>query len=211
MAKNIFWDLDGTLTDSSEGITKCAALALEHYGKTGYEKEQLLCFIGPPLRDTFPAFGIPKDEVENAIKIFRGRYTTVGKFENTPYDGIKELLLRLKAEGHQLFVATSKPEDTAKQILDKFDLTKYFEEICGATNDGTRDSKESVIAYLLDKIGSVDDVLMVGDTDFDVLGAAAHGIKTVGVAWGFGDNESMLKAGAIAVAKDMEQLYQLVK
>lgn len=209
--KNIFWDLDGTLTDSSEGITKCAKLALDHFGITQYEPSELKCFIGPPLRETFPKYGVPEDRVEEAISVFRGRYTTVGKFENKPYEGIIELLTALKEEGYKSYVATSKPEVTSLQIMEKFDLTQYFEIICGATMDGSRDTKDEVIKYLLGKTGGMKDVIMVGDTSFDVLGAAECGIKTIGVSWGFGSTDEMLAAGAVGIADSMEQLHQMIK
>lgn len=211
MAKNIFWDLDGTLTDSSEGITKCVKLALDHYGQNDYTLDDLRCFIGPPLRVMFPKFGVPAGKEDEATDIFRSRYNTVGKFENKPYEGIRELLGRLKAEGFKSYVATSKPEITAKQVLDKFELTEYFELVCGATMDKSRDSKEDVIRYLLGRIGDVDDVVMIGDTHYDVTGAAAHGIRTIGVNWGFGSRESMEEAGAIAIADTMDKLYELIK
>ena len=222
MIKNLFFDLDGTLTDSSEGITKCAKLALEHFGITGYELSELTAFIGPPLRDSFPNHGIAESDVEEAIKVFRGRYNTIGKFENVPYDGIKSVLERLKNSGHRLYVATSKPEVTAVQILDKFDLSQYFEIICGATMDGGRDSKESVIKYLLENISKdnnsilkdddfLNDVVMIGDTKFDVIGASVFGIKTIGVTWGFGTAEEMIEAGAIKIVDNVDQLYDAVK
>jgi phosphoglycolate phosphatase len=134
----------------------------------------------------------------------------VGKFENAPYPGIHQLLEKLKAQGHRLFVATSKPEETALEVLHKFELAQYFEVICGATMDGSRVHKADVIAYLLDKIGTPENILMVGDTDFDVAGAAAHGIKTIGVSWGYGKVSSMEQAGAIAIAHSMDELEQLI-
>lgn len=210
MSKYIFFDLDGTLTDSSEGITKCVHMTLVHYGITEYEPDQLRTFIGPPLRVTFPAYGVPESEVENAITLFRSRYLTVGKFENKPYEGIRELLAVLKEEGNHLFVATSKPEKTAKEILDKFDLAKYFEEICGATMDGKIDSKEDVIRYLLSKIDNSTETVMVGDTKYDVIGANAFHIPTVGVAWGFGTEEEMREAGAKAIVETMEELHTIL-
>ena len=221
MFKYIFFDLDGTLTDSSEGITKCAKLALEHFGINGYELSDLTSFIGPPLRDSFPKYGVPADKVEEAIEVFRGRYNVVGKFENKPYEGIPELLNMLMTNGFRLFVATSKPEITAKQIMDKFDLTKYFEVVCGATMDGSRDSKESVIRYLLDTINAesagelskediLKSVIMIGDTEFDVVGAMAFGINTIGVSWGFGSAEDMLNAGAISIVDTMDDLYKKI-
>jgi len=109
-----------------------------------------------------------------------------------------------------LFVATSKPETTAVEILYKYELAQYFELICGATLDGTRSHKADVIAYLLNKIGSQEHAIMVGDTEFDVLGAAAHGIPTIGVAWGYGKVAAMEQAGAMAIAHTMEELLNFI-
>ena len=206
----VLFDLDGTLTDSGEGITKCAQLALRHFGIQVEDRRQLRCFVGPPLRESFPKFGIPQDQVEKAIELFRGRYLTVGKFENVPYPGIEELLKRLTAQGHRLFVATSKPETTAVEILEKFGLSGYFERICGASMDIGRDTKEAVIAYLLDLTGNLTDLVMVGDTAYDVIGAAAHGIPTIGVSWGYGDVAEMKEAGAAAIADSPKELEQIL-
>lgn len=207
--KSLFFDLDGTLTDSSEGITKCAQLALRHFDIPAEELSALRVFIGPPLRESFPKFGVPESRVEEAVEVFRSRYNVVGKFENRPYDGIRELLGHLKQEGYRLFVATSKPEVTAKEILQKFDLAKYFEIICGATMDGQRDSKESVIQYLLSQIDG-ENALMIGDTAYDVNGANVFGIPTLGVTWGFGSREEMLEAGAIGLVDTPEALYHAI-
>ena len=208
--KAIFFDLDGTLTDSGEGIINCATLALEHFGIPVPSREEMGVFVGPPLDQTFIKFGIPAEKTQEAIDVFRSRYLVVGKFENTPYPGIRELLEKLKSQGHRLFVATSKPETTAVEILHKFELAQYFEVICGATLDGTRVHKADVIAYLLGKIGTPEDILMVGDTEFDVTGAAAHSIKTIGVSWGYGKVAAMEQAGAVAIAHTMEQLEQFI-
>ena len=204
--KAIFFDLDGTLTDSGEGIINCATLALEHFGLPVPTREEMRVFVGPPLDQTFIQFGVPADKAQEAIDVFRSRYLVVGKFENTPYPGIRELLEALKQQGHRLFVATSKPETTAVEILNKFELSQYFELICGATFDTNRVHKADVIAYLLGKIGSVENVLMVGDTEFDVLGAAEHGIDTIGVSWGYGKVSAMEQAGAAAIANNMDEL-----
>ena len=206
----VLFDLDGTLTDSGEGITKCAQLALDHVGSHIEDRTQLRCFVGPPLRESFPKFGVPENRVEEAIAVFRSRYLTVGKFENVPYSGIAELLGRLKAHGHRLYVATSKPESTAVEILDKFELSPYFTRICGASMDSGRDSKEAVIAYLLELEGCREKTVMVGDTAFDVIGAAAHQIPTIGVSWGYGDVGAMLEAGAVAIAHSTEELEALL-
>lgn len=206
----IFFDLDGTLTDSSEGITKCAQLALGHFGIHIEDRTTLTDFIGPPLRETFPKRGVPADRVEEAVSKFRQRYLTVGKFENAPYPGIRQVLETLKEKGHRLYVATSKPEETAIEILTKFQLASYFDLICGADMAGLRDEKDKVIAWLLSQIPREETILMVGDTAFDVLGAKAHNIPCIGVTWGFGSRESMEKAGAVRVANTMEELMDSI-
>ena len=208
--KAIFFDLDGTLTDSGEGIINCAILALEHFGLPIPSREAMRVFVGPPLDQSFIKHGVPADKTDEAIRVYRSRYTTVGKFENFPYPGIPEMLAALNSQGHRLFVATSKPEGMSVEILEKFELAQHFELICGATLDGTRSRKEDVIAYLLNKTGQMENVIMVGDTKFDVLGAKEHGIPTIGVSWGYGTVEDMVSAGATAIADTPAQLLDLL-
>lgn len=207
-SKCILFDLDGTLTDSGPGIINCAIATFHKYGIPIPDDTTLRTIIGPPLRDTFARFGI--DDVDGAVTYYRSHYNVTGKFENEPYPGIHELLKRLRADGHRLFVATSKPEHMAVDILEHFGLAPYFEVICGATADGIRDKKSAVIAYVLEQIGTKEPVIMVGDTVFDVEGAAEHGIPTVAVAWGYGVVEDMKKAGAAAVAATAEELYAIL-
>ena len=207
--KAILFDLDGTITDSGEGIMNCATFALEHFGLPVPDRTTLRQFVGPPLRDTFIKFGVPADKAEEAISVYRSRYLPIGKYENIPYPGIYELLEKLQNEGHKLYIATSKPESTSVDILNKFELSKYFERICGATMDGSREEKSQVIAYLLETTGAKN-AIMVGDTAFDVIGAASHGIPTIGVSWGYGEIADMEKAGAKAIAHSMDELYSLL-
>lgn len=211
MGKTILFDLDGTLTDSGEGIINCAILALKHFGLPIPERETMRVFVGPPLHKTFVEFGVPEDKADEAIEVYRSRYTTVGLFENTPYPGVEDLLKTLKGQGHRLLVATSKPEEMSVRILEKFGLSHYFDRICGASMDRSRVCKEDVIAYLLSTCDPGEDVVMVGDTHYDVEGAAAHGIPTIGVAWGYGTVEAMEHAGAKAIAYSMEELLNLLK
>ena len=210
-AKAVLFDLDGTLTDSGEGIINCAVFAMERLGIPVPPREELGVFVGPPLWDTFRQFGVPADRVDEAVEIFRSRYVPIGKFENTPYSGIRETLEALRAQGRKLYVATSKPEVTAREILEHFDLSRYFAEICGATVDKTRTSKEDVIAYLLSLDACRENSVMVGDTAFDVIGAAAHGIPTIGAAWGYGKTEDMVSAGAAAIARSPEDLLRIIE
>lgn len=210
MAKTILFDLDGTLTDSGEGIINCAIMALEHFGCPIPDREEMRSFVGPPLHESFIRHGVPADQAEEAIRIYRTRYIPIGAYENEPYPGVRELLEALTALGHTLYVATSKPEEMSVKILQHFDLAKYFKMICGATMDTSRSSKEDVIAYLLQLNGRADNMVMVGDTKFDVIGAKTHGIPCIGVSWGYGKAEEMLDAGAVAIADTMEQLEQLL-
>lgn len=207
----ILFDLDGTLTDSGEGIMNCAAAALTHYGIHVTDPRELRRFVGPPLRDTFARYGIPAEQLEGAIARFRERYWTTGKYENFPYPGVPEALAALQQEGHRLFIATSKPEHLAIEVLQYFHMDQYFEHICGATADASREKKDQVIAYLLDTIGRDGPMVMVGDTDLDIKGAAAFGIPGIGVAWGYGEVAEMRAAGAVAIAQDAEQLLTLLR
>ena len=211
MKKAILFDLDGTLTDSGEGIINCAQYAFQQMGYPVPPREEMGVFVGPPLWDTFEKFGIPKERTDEAVQIFRSRYVPIGKFENTPYPGIRELLEALGAEGSLLYVATSKPETTAVEVLEHFDLARYFDRICGADLEKKRNSKDAVIAYLLNMTGSDAEMVMVGDTEYDALGAAAHGIPTIGVSWGYGDVAAMEKAGAKAIANSTEELLEMLR
>lgn len=204
--KTILFDLDGTLTDSGEGIIKSSALALEHFHIPVPDYDTMRQFVGPPLHETFIKFGVPDDQADLAVEIYRSRYNTVGKFENTPYPGVYDMLQALKERGYSLLVATSKPEDLSIEILEKFALAVYFDRICGATLDRSRTCKEDVIAYLLNETPDKENMVMVGDTVFDILGAGSHGIPAIGVSWGYGSVEEMKKAGAVAICNTMQEL-----
>ena len=209
--KCIFFDLDGTLTDSGEGIINCAIYALEQLGLPVPPRESLRFFVGPPLHESFPKVGVPADKVEEAVTLYRKRYVPIGKFENVPYPGIREMLQQLTEQGHRLFVATSKPEGLSVEILNHFGLASYFELICGATTDTSRSKKADVIAYLLNQLPDASHTIMVGDTAYDVIGAKEHGISTIGVSWGYGNVQEMESAGAVAIANDPAQLLELLK
>ncbi len=208
--KTILFDLDGTLTDSGEGIINCAGLALERLGLPVPDRDTMGVFVGPPLRDSFLRFGVKPEDVETAIEIYRSRYVPTGMFENTPYEGIHQVLAALRDAGHKLVLATAKPESMAVAIVEKFELAEYFDLLCGASMDSSRDSKDKVIGYVLEKTGTDGQIIMVGDTAYDVTGAAAHGIPTIGVSWGYGSVEEMRAAGAIAIADTPAQLLELL-
>ena len=208
--KAILFDLDGTLTDSGEGIINCAAMTLERFGLPVPSREAMRVFVGPPLHETFIQFGVPADKADEAIAIYRERYVPIGAYENTPYPGIHHLLDTLQSEGYRLYVATSKPEGMSVKILEHFDLAKYFVKICGAATDRSRSTKEAVIAYLLEETGEAGNMVMVGDTVFDVLGAKALGIPCIGVSWGYGEIEDMHCAGAVGIAHSMDELLSML-
>jgi phosphoglycolate phosphatase len=182
----VIFDLDGTLTDSAEGIVTCFLHALGHIGAPVPEGDLAAQIVGPPMDDTFYAMGLG-ESAEEAIAAFRAEYGARGWAMNTLFDGIANLLGDLRAAGVRLAVATSKLEPTAQRILAHFGLDQHFEVIAGASPDGSRKSKEEVLAHALVQLQPLPErVLMVGDRSHDVDGAAAHGIDTVVVGWGYG-------------------------
>ena len=207
----LLFDLDGTLTDSTEGILKCLVNAVE---KMGFEvPEDTNKFLGPPIRQSFAEFiGMNEEQIDEAVRIFRERYSTVGLFENRVYEGIPEMLERLKNGGKRLMVATSKPEVYAVRILERFGIAPYFEIVGGAELDGSRDYKHEVIEYVLAKANITDRsrVLMIGDRRQDVLGAHKTGLKCMGILWGYGSIEELDEAGADYIAETPQQVTDLL-
>lgn len=181
----VIFDLDGTLTDSAEGIVASFLHALGHIGAPVPEGDLVARIVGPPMDDTFRA--MLDEDAEQAIAAFRAEYGSRGWAMNTLFDGIEQLLADLRGAGVRLAVATSKLEQTARRILAHFGLDGYFEVIAGASPDGSRKTKEEVLAHALAALRPLPErVLMVGDRSHDVHGAAAHGIDTVVVGWGYG-------------------------
>jgi len=205
MMKNystLLFDLDGTLTDSTEGILKCLVHAIKQMGFEVPEDTNI--FLGPPIRQSFAEFcGMNAEQVDEAVRIFRERYSTTGLFENRVYDGIPGMLERLESGGKRLMVATSKPQVYAVRIFERFGLSQYFEIVGGAELDGTRDYKHEVIEYVLAQAGITDrsSVLMIGDRRQDVLGAHKTGIECMGILWGYGSVEELTEAGADFIAE----------
>lgn len=207
---NILFDLDGTLVDSGEGVLKCAELGLRHCGLPIPSPAEMRTFVGPPLKESFMRFGCTEQQADEAIAVYRSRYTTVGKFELFVYPGIENLLRRLKAAGCKLYVATSKPETVSVEILEHFGLASYFDCIAGAALDQSRSTKSEVIAYLLSQAGDLSGALMVGDTAYDVIGAAHHGIPCAAITWGYGTVESLEAAHPAAMVDTPEALLALI-
>lgn len=213
MSQIILFDLDGTLTDSAEGITKSVQYALQHFGVDEPDLEKLKCFVGPPLKEQFMKYcHMPQRQAETAVAVYRERYAKTGIYENQLYEGIPELLDMLKKEKKILCVASSKPEIYVRRILEYFQIDQYFDEIVGANMDGTRTQKEDVIEEALLRLHASDsreDVLMVGDRSHDVEGALKCGIQCIGAAYGYGGASELAKAGAIYIANSVEELKVL--
>ena len=207
---SILFDLDGTLVDSGEGVLKCAELGLRHFNLPIPSPEEMRTFVGPPLRDSFIRFGCTPEQAEEAIAVYRSRYTTVGKFELFVYPGIEKLLADLTDAGCKLYVATSKPETVSVEILNHLGLAKYFTYIAGAALDKSRGTKEEVIAYLLEQVGDLEGALMVGDTAYDVIGAERHGIPCAAISWGYGTVESLEAAHPAVIVDSTDELLAFV-
>lgn len=213
MYQTILFDLDGTLTDPGEGITNSVAYALEKFEIKNEDRSQLYKFIGPPLKDSFMEFyGFSEEDSLKAIAYYRERFREKGMFENKVYDGIVELLSKLQKAGKKLIIATSKPEEFTLTILKHFDLLQYFDFVAGATMDGSRSEKEEIIHYALEhcQIGNLDETVMVGDRKFDILGAKANGIDSIGVLFGYGSLEELEMAGVTYIADSPEMVEELV-
>ncbi len=209
--KYILFDLDGTLDDPFEGITKSVEYAMKKFG-VSCNREELKCFIGPPLTDSFMNyFGLDEKNAKLAVEYYREYYRPTGIFEVSIYDGIPELLERLCEHGCELILATSKPIVFADMILEKFDLKKYFTATFGSELDGTRVKKDEVIAYALDS-HPIDKTcaIMVGDRRHDVEGAHANGLPCIGVTFGYGDRDEHVACGAEYIADSISELEAII-
>lgn len=212
MYNAILFDLDGTLTDPKEGITKCVQYALLKSGIDEPDLDKLLCFIGPPLIDSFQMFySLTREEGEKAVEYYRERFSDIGIYENKLIDGIPQLLDSLKKQGKIIALATSKPHIFAKRVLDNFDLTKYFDIIVGAEFDGTRNEKKDVIDEVLRQLPQNSTPIMVGDRRQDVIGAKECKVPCIGVKFGYAEENELEDAGADYIARTVDQLYELLK
>lgn len=214
----LLFDLDGTLTDPGIGITNSVMYALKTFGIIEHDRTKLYPFIGPPLLNSFMEFyGFDEPKAEEAVTRYREYYRDKGIHENLVYNGIPELLKRLKAEGEIILLATSKPETFAKQILVHFDLMQCFTIAAGSDFEQTRNTKSKVIAYALDMYAQMsgsniqalkESAIMIGDRSYDIEGAKENSILSVGVLWGYGSREELEKAGADSVIETPEDLFR---
>ena len=205
----ILFDLDGTLSDTSEGVTKGVQIALREFG-IEEDRSNLRKFIGPPLQYSFGNYyGFEGEKLDRVIAIFREYYMGGGMFENTPYEGLHELLDRIHADGKVLAVATSKLETAAVEVLTRNGLARHFDMICGATADGKRISKTDVLEEFFRRAGNPDKsrVVLIGDTKFDAKGAIDLGIDCIGVLYGFGTREELEECGVTCIADTVGDIY----
>lgn len=208
------FDLDGTLTDPKEGITKSIQYALSSLGIEERDPDALCAFIGPPLQRVFAeSYGMNSKETERAISKYRERFSAEGIFENEVYPGVDEMLASLKADGACICLATSKPTVYAERILDHFGLSRHFDQVVGSELDGTRSAKTDVVREVLSRLEWVDlaDCVMVGDRGHDAEGAKACGIDAVGVLYGYGSREELVESGAKLVVGTVNELGDLLR
>ncbi|WP_242272376.1 HAD family hydrolase [Bacillus cereus group sp. BfR-BA-01310] len=209
MYKIFLFDLDGTLTDPKEGIINSVLYALEKMGIEEGKISELDSFIGPPIQQSFAErYNMSEIEIEQAVVYFREYLKKSGLLENKIYDGIPTLLQELKDAGNRLYVATSKPTVFAKQVIEHFQLTLFFEGIVGSNLDGTRIKKEEIIAHILQTNEELkkEEVVMIGDRKHDIIGANNNEIASIGVLYGYGSEKELSEARATYIVKDVEEL-----
>ncbi len=211
--KYILFDLDGTVTDPYMGITNSILYSLRYYPEiTPPEREALKVFIGPPLADKYSEFfGLSEEESKLAVEHYREYYRPTGIFENEVYGGIPELLRKLRTKGKKVYLATSKPQIFAERIVEHFGLSDCFDGIYGSTLDGSIVKKADIIALLLKNENCIiSESVMIGDTEFDILGAAKLGMDGIGVTYGYGLEENIKYAKPVAMARSVAELKDIL-
>ncbi|BCK43763.1 phosphoglycolate phosphatase [Streptococcus suis] len=212
MYQTILFDLDGTLTDSGQGILNSVAYALEKMGIEEPDTANLNRFIGPPLYESFSRFyQLNPEDTQSAVDAFRVYFKEKGMFENQLYPGIIPLLEELRTAGKTLVIATSKPEIFAKQILEHFGIAHYFDVIAGASLDSSRISKADVIGYAINQLEAFPKhAVMIGDREHDIEGARMHQLPAIGVLYGYGSKQEFEKAGATMIVETIQDLKKIL-
>ena len=211
MINTVLFDLDGTLTDSEEGIINCIIYALEALGIKEENRNKLKAFIGPPLKEAFRInYNLTEENAQLALLKYRERYNDVGIFENKVYDGIDDVLKMLYEKNINICLATGKPQPYAERILEHFGLLKYFTLVCGSGFDGTMLEKSDVINYIINTLPAPCYAIMAGDRKFDVEAAHKCGIKCIGTEYGFPEENELINAGADYIAKNVYDLKKIL-
>lgn len=209
----VLLDLDGTLMDSAPGITASAAHAFRTLGLDVPDAATLRSFVGPPITDSFPGHGVPPGRVDEAVAAYRSVYADGGMYDATVFDGVPDALRALRGAGCTLAVATSKPEAYARPICERFGLAPLVDAVFGAPLDESTSTKADVIEHALTELGlprpgspDAGPVLMVGDREHDVHGAAVHAVSCLGVTWGYAADGELERAGAVALVDHVDDL-----
>ena len=209
MITHIYFDLDGTLTDPYEGITKCILYALDKLGFPHPDDDYLYSCIGPPLWDTFPEM-VGQELTRKAVELYRERFIDVGWRENKPYDGVVDMLDTVASAGHTLFVATAKPHMHAARIIEHFGMGDFIHNVYGSELDGTRATKTELLKFAIEKNPGAARHIMIGDRKHDLIGAVANNMTPVGVAYGYGSIEELMAAGATSIANSPADLPDIL-
>lgn len=204
----VFFDLDGTLTDPKEGIVACIQHALSSLNIEVDQNVKLDSFIGPPLRDTFRHLCEDDRLVEKAVSLYRERFSNTGIYENRIYDGIEECLESLVGKVQSNYVVTSKPTGFSERIVEHFNISDHFKVVYGSNLDGSLGDKTELLAHVLstEEINP-EKAVMIGDRKYDVIGARNHGIRSIGVTWGYGSEQELRTAGANSICDNPYQLH----
>ena len=211
MIKYILFDLDGTLTNPKEGITKCVQHALRHFG-IERDCDELTSFIGPPLKEQFMKYAsLSEDEAVEAVRVYRERFAPIGLFENEIYPGVLDVLKELKNRGKIIALATSKPTVFATKIVEKYGIAPYLDYISGSELDGTNVEKSAVVRIAMEKSGATaEETVLVGDRMHDAEGAKENGIECIGVSYGFAAEGELERAGVKLIANTPTQLIEIL-
>lgn len=211
--KNILFDLDGTIINSEEGITNCIRYVLDFWGMEQPPQEELLCFIGPPLKESFQKkYGFDEEKAIQSVVKYRERFDREGIFECELYAGVAELIQELHGKGYHLAVASSKPETACQRIIEHFHLETYFDGVYGATLDGSISTKKQVLEHVFKENGMKrEDTILIGDTKFDAIGAKEAEIPCIGVTYGFGTAEELKEAGAVFICDSTKEVADYIE
>ena len=213
MFKNVLFDLDGTLTDSREGIINGFIYGLKSIGIEENDRKSIEKYIGPPLDESFRnGYNLDEEKVQRAVNKYREYYSVEGLYLNKIYEGMKELIIDLYNNGKNVILATAKPIEFSKRILEQNDIKQYFYFLSGYMIDGTRTTKSEIIKYALDNIEdlNLEESVMVGDRHYDIEGAKANNLQTIGVTYGFGTEQELKDAGATYIAHNMDELRKII-
>ncbi|MBR3294750.1 MAG: HAD hydrolase-like protein [Clostridia bacterium] len=213
MIKNVFFDLDGTLTDSKEGIIKSAQYAFEKLGLPVPAFEEMYWVMGPPIRTSFrERIHLSEEDAFRGLRYYQERFGSVGYLENRVYEGVEQMLGELKDLGYRLFITTSKPTFYTNEILKHFGLDRYFTYVSGSDMDGTHGSKAEVVRYVIENFDcEKDETVIVGDRDHDILGGIQNGIHTIGVRYGYASENELEDAGAQYIAESPEDIITKIR